>query len=54
MNLKELEKYFWDNYPHEISWSELREINSEAYCKLQNIGQILVLNNLLNSKYLGG
>lgn len=50
--LDNLEKEFWENYPHELSWPELKEININLYARLLNIGQILILNNRLNGKYL--
>lgn len=46
------EDFFWDNFPHEISWSELQEINPELWCMLQNIGNALVLLGKLDSAYL--
>lgn len=51
--IDELEKFFWDNYPHETSWGELKEVNAELWCSLQNIGQMLVLAGKLKSTYLG-
>lgn len=50
--LDALEIEFWNDYPHEIDWFELKEINPELWCRLQNIGQALVLNNRLLAAYL--
>ena len=47
-----LEEFFWENYPHEISWGELKEANPELWCQLQNIGQALVLAGKLKVDYL--
>jgi hypothetical protein len=30
-------EYFWDWFPHEISWGELKEINYERYSELMAI-----------------
>lgn len=50
--IEKLEAFFWENYPHEITWKELEEVNPEIFCQLQNIGQVLVLNGKLKSAYL--
>jgi hypothetical protein len=50
--MKHHEAFFWANYPHEISWAELKEANPELWCQLVNIGQALVLAGLLSSGYL--
>jgi hypothetical protein len=50
---EEMEKYFWDNYPHEISWGELKECNEELFNELQKIGKKLVEIDLLQKEYLG-
>jgi hypothetical protein len=50
--LDEAEEFFWEWYPHEISWSELKESNPELWCKLQNLGQALVLAGRLKGRYL--
>lgn len=52
--IEKAEAFFWEYYPHEITWGELKESNPELYCQLQNIGQALILANKLSSEYLGG
>jgi hypothetical protein len=47
-----IEEFFWKNYPHEISWGELREANAELYCRMMSAGQALVLAGKLKSSYL--
>jgi hypothetical protein len=39
----DLEKRFWEFYPHETSWAEFRKFSPELYCEIQNIGMALVL-----------
>lgn len=46
------ENLFWENFPHEISWGELKEAHPELWCQLLNIGQALVLAGKLSSKDL--
>jgi hypothetical protein len=50
--IPKLEKDFWDYYPHETSWSELKEINADLYNNLQSIGLELVKYGKLNPAYL--
>lgn len=50
--IEEMEQFFWDYFPHEISWKEVHEINPDLYCRLQNVGQVLVLHGKLESIYL--
>jgi hypothetical protein len=38
---KRLEEYFWEWFPHEISFSELKEINPTTYQELRAIGKFL-------------
>lgn len=52
LNLLNAETFFWDNYPHETSWGELKEINPDLFARLMNIGQALVLIGKLNSSHL--
>ena len=51
--LERLEDYFWEYFPHEIAWNELKEINLELYNELQKIGHTLVLNGRLSPSYMG-
>ena len=52
MTFSQAETFFWDNYPHEISWGELKENNVELFAQLMNIGRALVLIGKLESTYL--
>jgi hypothetical protein len=47
--LSELEVYFWEFYPHEISWSEVPYDCREA---LKKIGRVLIQNAKLKPTYL--
>jgi Mg/Co/Ni transporter MgtE len=38
---KRLREYFWEWFPHEISMSELKEINYTTYQELRAIGKFL-------------
>lgn len=51
-SIEQVEEFFWEHYPHETSWGELREANPELYCRLLNAGQGLVLAGKLRSDYL--
>ena len=36
-----LEEHYWEMYPHEISWLELKEINVDIYRELKAIKSYL-------------
>ena len=38
--INQLFDFYYDNYPHEISWQEVREIDPELFNDLTEIGRI--------------
>lgn len=48
-DINEMHEFFWYWYPNEISWKELKEINIDLYCRLQNMGLALILSGKIKS-----
>jgi exonuclease VII small subunit len=51
-DLKTLEEAFWEWFPHEIGWAEMKECNSELYEAMRAIGQFLIANGLMEAAYV--
>ena len=49
---EQLENFFWKNYPHEISWGELKEVNLELYNECCEAGLRLHKLGVLGVGYL--
>lgn len=44
-SLDEIEDFYNFFFPHETSFSELKKINPELYCKMKNFELVLRLHN---------
>lgn len=42
---QKLEEYFWFWFPHEIGFSELKEINPTLFLELKSIGEFLKIKH---------